>query len=88
MTYSVDHFCVNTFDSTDIVPVAEQAGFVRAKYSTFGELPMCRLTITDEFSAETIDMHSLLDKVLKKNPQDPGVDISNIQKDVVYSIAH
>ena len=47
-----------------------------------------RLKILDEFSAETIDMHGLLDDVLKKNPQDPGVSISDIQKDVVYSIAH
>ena len=62
------------------------------KLSIYGENKdgnaLCRLTIRDVFSAETIDMHSLLDKVLKKNPQDPGVDISNIQKDVVYSIAH
>src|SRR5262249_33626460 len=29
-----------------------------------------------------------LDKVLAKNPQDPGVDPSSVQKDVVYSIAH
>ena len=28
------------------------------------------------------------DEVLAKNPQDPGVDISNIQKNIVYSIAH
>jgi len=47
-----------------------------------------RLEIVDEFSAETIDMHGLLYDVLKKNPQDPGVSISDIQKDVAYSIAH
>jgi hypothetical protein len=55
------------------------------KLSIYGENKdgnaLCRLKILDEFSAETIDMHGLLDKVITKNPQDPDVDISNIQKD-------
>lgn len=49
---------------------------------------LCRLAILDEFSAETIDMHDLLDKVLARNPQDPGVDTSSVLKDVVYTVAH
>jgi phospholipase C len=51
---------------------------------------LCRLKIVDDFSAETIAMLGLLDDVLKKNPQDPSVDLKNIdiQKNVEYSIAH
>ena len=62
------------------------------KLSIYGENKdgnaLCRLKILDEFSAETIDMHGLLDKVLAKNPQDSGRRHINIQKDVAYSIAH
>jgi phospholipase C len=60
--------------------------------SVYGEnkdgYALARLKILDEFSAETIDMHDLLKDVLKTNPQDPGVDISDIKKDVVYNVAH
>ena len=49
-----------------------------------------RVEILDEFAAETIDVHMTdsLRKVLKDNPQDPGVDTTSIQKDVPYSVAH
>ncbi len=47
-----------------------------------------RLEILDEFSAETIDMYGLLEKVLAKYPQDSGVDTNAIQKGVVYTIAN
>src|SRR5262249_10539704 len=48
---------------------------------------LARLTILDEISAETIDILGLLDSVLKRTPQDPGVDISEIKANVPYILA-
>ena len=48
-----------------------------------------RLKILDELSAETLDMHGLLDSVLRNNPQDSGVDTvhPDIQARVAYTLA-
>lgn len=61
-----------------------------SKLSIYGEMRgsdlLARLKILDVFSAETIDMHGLLDSVIKSEPQDEGVD-TNIAKDVAYTLA-
>lgn len=46
-----------------------------------------RLMITDVVSAETIDMHGLLDDVLKGVDQDGDADPENIQANNVYTLA-
>jgi phospholipase C len=46
-----------------------------------------RLKITDVVSAETIDMHGLLDDVLEGIPQDGNADPGAIHADTVYTVA-
>lgn len=48
---------------------------------------LARLKILDEVSAESIDMHGLLDSVIKREKQDAGVDTDDIKKDVAYTVA-
>jgi phospholipase C len=63
-----------------------------SKISVYGEdkggRALARLEILDDFTAETVDMQGLLDGLLKKVAQDPGVDIGDIRKGVVYSVAN
>ena len=63
-----------------------------ANLSVFGQnkdgRALARFEILDEFSAETIDMYGLLDKVLARATQDSGVDIHDIQRGVVYNVAN
>lgn len=63
-----------------------------SKLSIYGEnkngRALGRIVILDPYSAETIDMQRLLDDVLKKAQQDPGVDISTIEPNVVYNVAN
>jgi len=62
------------------------------KLSIYGEMTesdlLVRLEILDIFSAETIDMHGLLDQVIKSVPQDMSVDLKNIdiQNHVAYNL--
>ena len=48
-----------------------------------------RLRIDDEISAETIDMHGLLDAAIRDNPQDAGVDTvhADVRKGQAYTLA-
>jgi phospholipase C len=48
---------------------------------------LARLKVTDIASAETIDMHGLLDKRLESVGQDSGVDFRNFNAGTVYSLA-
>ncbi|HEY0730359.1 MAG TPA: alkaline phosphatase family protein, partial [Pyrinomonadaceae bacterium] len=48
---------------------------------------LARLKITNEVSAESIDMHNLLDKALERVEQDPGVNPKDLQVNEVYTIA-
>lgn len=61
------------------------------KLSIYGETRgsdvLGRLKILDEVSAEIIDMHGLLDSVIEKEPQDPGVD-TDITINEAYTISH
>ena len=63
-----------------------------ASLSAFGQnkggRALARFEILDEFSAETIDMYGLLDKVLARATQDPGVDTHDIRSGVVYNVAN
>lgn len=65
-----------------------------SKLSIYGEMQqqeqrlLARLKILDRYTAETIDMHHLLDSVLRRVPQDEGVDISEIKPNVAYSLAN
>jgi phospholipase C len=47
---------------------------------------LARLKITNEVSAESIDMHNLLEKALERVEQDPGVNPKDIKVDQVYTI--
>ena len=47
---------------------------------------LARLKIKDTVSAETIDMHGLLDRVLSKTLQDPGLNPKNIEVNKVYTL--
>ena len=64
-----------------------------SKISISGEMQqeeqrlLARLKILDEYSAGTIDILGLLDSVLKRVPQDPGVDKSEIKANVPYILA-
>lgn len=51
---------------------------------------LCRIVIEDPYSAETIDINGLMDKVLSDTPQDAGVDTAkgNVEAGVVYSLAN
>jgi phospholipase C len=61
-----------------------------SKLAVFGENKdgdvLARLRILDAEAAETIDMHNLLNKVISKVPQDPGVDL-DIRPNVNYTLA-
>jgi len=48
-----------------------------------------RLKILDELSAETIDMHGLLDAAIRANPQDAGVDTAHadVKVNQTYTVA-
>ncbi|HMQ16193.1 MAG TPA: alkaline phosphatase family protein, partial [Phycisphaerae bacterium] len=48
---------------------------------------LARLKVKDVVSAETIDMHGLLEDVLDDVDQDAGVDPKDFQANVVYSLA-
>lgn len=52
------------------------------------KLLLARLQILDEITAETIDMHGLLDHAIGSQTQDPGVNLSKdgVTKDTVYTI--
>jgi phospholipase C len=64
-----------------------------SKISIYGDMQpveqklLARLKILDEYSAETIDLLGLLDPVLKRFEQDPGVDINEIKANVPYIVA-
>ena len=47
---------------------------------------LARLRILDAESAETIDMHGVLDDVIDSVPQEPGVD-KDIRAGVLYTLA-
>ena len=63
-----------------------------SKLSLFGEMKdqrlLARLKILDLFSAETIDMHGLLDSVIGPVPQDEGVSAADIEANVAYNLAN
>ena len=71
--------------------IDELIGVGGSKISVYGDMKgsslLARLKILDEYSAETIDILGLLDSVLKRVPQDPGADISEIKANVVYNLA-
>jgi phospholipase C len=50
---------------------------------------LLRLKILDELSAETIDMHGLLDAAIRGNPQDAGVDTvhADVKVNQTYTLA-
>jgi phospholipase C len=52
-------------------------------------LALLRLQITNEYTAETINMRHLLDSRIKKVPQDPGIDQDNvdIEPNIAYNLA-
>src|SRR5882672_5757508 len=54
-----------------------------------GGQALARLVITDVVTAESLDMHGLLDKRLRQVKQDPGIDTEDldIQAGVVYTLA-
>ena len=60
------------------------------KFALFGDefngMAVCRLKILDRFSAETLDMHGLLDARIRNNAQPPEVDTDNlvIREQVAY----
>jgi phospholipase C len=64
-----------------------------SKLQVFGDnkdgLARLRLKILDELSAETLDMHGLLDKVIRGNPQDAGVDKvhADVKPNQTYTVA-
>jgi phospholipase C len=60
--------------------------FIKIFGENKGGEALARLIINDIVSAETIDMHGLLDNVLGKTAQDAGIDPADIQPDVVYTL--
>lgn len=71
--------------------IDELIGVGGSKISIYGDMQqdrlLARLKILDEYSAATIDLLRLLDSVLKRAPQDPGVDISELKANVAYNLA-
>jgi hypothetical protein len=69
-------------------------GFNGSKILVFGEnkegRALGRFKILNVFTAETINIHHLLDTVIKKTAQDPGVDRDNvdIEPNVAYNFAN
>jgi len=69
-------------------------GFNGSKIRVYGEnkdgRALARLKITDEFTAETINIHHLLDSRIKHVRQDPGVDTDNIdiEPNIAYNLAN
>ena len=73
--------------------IDELIGVGGSKISIYGDMQLeehrllARLEILDEDSAGTIDILGLLDSVLERVPQDPGVDASEIKANVAYNLA-
>ena len=88
-----------TVKTTVKIPVAviqdrinDLIGAEGKKISIYGENKdghaLGRFKVNDPYTAETIDMHNLLDKVIEKVEQDPGVDASPFKENVVYNFVN
>ena len=64
----------------------ERGSFIQIFGEDRDEEALFRLTIPDVVSAESIDMHGLLEDVLSKTPQDGDARADDIQANTVYTL--
>lgn len=61
--------------------------FIKIYGENAGGEALARLVITDIAAAESLDMHRVLDKALARVAQDPPAEASDLQANVVYTLA-
>ena len=66
--------------------IGPNGAFIHLFGENRGSKATCRLVITDDLAAETLDMYGFLDGPLGKVPQDPGVDPYDLRANTTYTL--